>query len=316
MNPRLVVLWTVGLLVALALPHAVASNAWLNFWINTLMFAALGIAWNVLGGYGGQSSFGHAVFFGTGAYGTAVLQIKLGVPALLAAPAAIGLGALVGLFIGGVSFRYGLRGSYFALVTLAFAEVFRILVSSFAFTGAGFGMLIPLDQRPINLQFPSRFAFYYAALALVGIGLAASAMIERSRFGAYLVAIRENEEAAKALGIDVFRIKLGAIVLSAALAAAVGVFYAQYLLFVDAGSAFGPAISVEALLGPIVGGAGTMLGPLLGAIALHGLGEAAKAAMGPQPGLNLILQGLLLILMLRFLPEGLIGAIRRWRGHA
>jgi branched-chain amino acid transport system permease protein len=295
----------------IALPVLVRSEAWLSFWITTLLFVFLGQSWNVLGGYGGQFSFGHAVFFGTGGYAAAVLQVKFGVPALLAAGAGIAFGALVGAFIGTLSFRYGLRGSYFALVTLAFAEVFRILASSLALTGSGFGILIPLDARAANLQFADRTVFYYVVLALVGIGLAISLALERSRFGAWLMAVRENEDAAKALGIDAFRVKLGAITLSGAMAAAAGVFYAQYFLFLDSGIAFGPHVSIEALLGPIVGGLGTAFGPILGGILLHGLGEVAKRAMGDAPGLNLVLYGALLIVMLRFLPDGLIGLARR-----
>jgi branched-chain amino acid transport system permease protein len=295
----------------LAMPAFVRSDAWLSFWITTLLFVFLGQSWNVLGGYGGQFSFGHAVFFGTGGYATAILQVRYGVPALAAAGVGVACGALVGAFIGALSFRYGLRGSYFALVTLAFAEVFRILASSLALTGSGFGILIPLDARAVNLQFPERSSFYYLVLGLVAVGLAISAALERTRFGAWLTAIRENEDAAKALGIDVFRVKLGAITLSGAMAAAAGVFYAQYFLFVDSGIAFGPHVSVEALLGPIIGGLGTALGPIVGGILLHGVGEVAKRAMGDAPGLNLVLYGVILIVMLRFLPDGVIGLWRR-----
>jgi branched-chain amino acid transport system permease protein len=295
----------------LALPLLVRSEAWLSFWITTLLFVSLGQSWNVLGGYGGQFSFGHAVFFGSGGYATAVLQVKFGVPALAAAAAGIAFGALVGAFIGTLSFRYGLRGSYFALVTLAFAEVFRILASSLTLTGSGFGILIPLDARAVNLQFADRTVFYYAVLGLVAIGLAISLSLERTRFGAWLMAARENEDAAKALGIDVFRVKLGAITLSGAMAAAAGVFYAQYFLFLDSGIAFGPSVSVEALLGPIIGGLGTAFGPIVGGILLHGLGDLAKRAMGDAPGLSLVLYGALLIVMLRFLPDGVIGLGKR-----
>lgn len=305
------ILFVAAAAALLALPLVLRSEAWLSFWITTLLFVSLGQSWNVLGGYGGQFSFGHAVFFGTGGYATAVLQVKFGVPALVAAAAGICFGALVGAFIGALSFRYGLRGSYFALVTLAFAEVFRILASSLAITGSGFGILIPLDARAVNLQFADRTVFYYLVLGLVAIGLAISLTLERTRFGAWLMAVRENEDAAKALGIDVFRVKLGAITLSGAMAAATGVFYAQYFLFLDSGIAFGPHVSVEALLGPIIGGLGTAFGPIVGGILLHGLGDVAKRAMGDAPGLNLVLYGALLIVMLRFLPDGLIGLVRR-----
>jgi branched-chain amino acid transport system permease protein len=296
---------------AVALPLVMRSDAWLSMAITTLLFVFLGQSWNVLGGYGGQFSFGHAVFFGSGAYATAILQVKFGVPAIPAAVAGVAAGALVGAFIGALSFRYGLRGSYFALVTLAFAEVFRIVASALNVTGSGFGILIPLDARALNLQFPGRLAFYYAVLALVGIGFAISMALERSRFGAWLMAVRENEDAAKALGIDAFRVKLGAIVMSGAMAATAGVFYAQYFLFIDSGIAFGPHVSVEALLGPIIGGLGTAFGPIVGGILLHTVGDLAKRVMGDAPGLSLVLYGALLIVMLRFLPDGLNGLFRR-----
>jgi branched-chain amino acid transport system permease protein len=276
-----------------------------------LLFAFLGQAWNVLGGYGGQFSFGHALFFGAGAYATALLQVRHGVNAWAGAGAAVAFGAALGAAVGWLVFRYRLRGSYFALVTLAFAEVARILVASFEYTGSGFGMLIPLAPRAENFQFADRRVFYGLVWALVVLGTAVAWWIEHSRFGARLVAIRENEAAARALGIDPVRVKVGAIALSAGLAAAAGVFYVQNFLFIDAGLAFGPGISVEALLVPIIGGMGTVFGPLFGAVVLHALGEAAKHVTGGAPGLNLVLYGVLLVLALRLLPNGISGLARR-----
>jgi len=293
------------------LPLAVTSNFLMNALTMALLFALLGQAWNVLGGYAGQFSFGHAVFFGTGAYAAAILQVRYGINAWIALPLAVAAGALVGTGIGYLSFRYGLRGSYFALITLAFAEVFRILANSAAITGAGAGILIPLDVRPANLQFASQEGFYYAALALVGMSLVVVRMLEDSRFGAWLTAIRENEDSARALGVDTFRCKLGAIALSGAMTASGGVFYAQRFLFLDAGIAYGPWVSVEALLVPIIGGMGTLFGPLLGAFVLHAVGEAAKMVTGDAPGLNLVLYGVLLVVMVRFLPDGLAGLAAR-----
>jgi branched-chain amino acid transport system permease protein len=295
----------------LAVPWVTSSNAWLSFWITTLLFGLLGQAWNILAGYGGQFSFGHALFFGTGAYATAILQIRYGVNAWVGALCGIAAAAAVGGFVGAVSFRSGLRGSYFALVTLAFAEVFRILANGLAFTGGAQGSLIPLNVSVANLQFADRRVFYYLIVALIGVGFALTTWLERSRFGAWLIAVRENEEAAASLGIDTFRVKLGAIMLSAALAGSAGVFYAQYFLFIDASIAYGPGVSVEALLGPIVGGLGTVLGPILGTILLHGLAQAAQRVVGEAPGLNLALYGLLLLIVLRFLPDGVMGLFAR-----
>jgi branched-chain amino acid transport system permease protein len=293
----------------LLVPQFVESRFWLGFWTTTLFFALLGQSWNVLGGYAGQMSFGHALFFGTGAYATAVMQVRFGLDAWTSAALGVGAGALVGAFTGAVTFRYGLRGSYFALVTLAFAEVFRALAKSWEFTGSGFGMLIPMKAGAANLQFADRVSFYYVILLLVVLAYAVTWWLERSRFGAYLTAIRENEDAAQALGINPFRMKVAAITLSAAMAALAGIFYMQFYLFIDAGIAYGPGMSVNALLGPLIGGAGTVLGPLIGALALGGLSEVTSALLGQQPGVNLLAFGLLLLVILRFLPNGLMGLL-------
>jgi branched-chain amino acid transport system permease protein len=300
-----------SLLVLAVLPLFLRSEFWLGFWILVLLYAVLGQAWNVLGGYGGLYSFGHAAFFGAGAYASAVLQLRLGLDAWSAAALGILAGTLVATVTGALSFRYGLKGSYFALVTLAFAELLRIAVHSAEFTGGGAGLLIPLRQDAAHFQFADRRAFYYVALALLAVSLAVAAWLEHSRFGARLVALRENEAAAQALGVDVFRVKLGAITLSGALAASSGILYTQLFLYLDPGIAFGPAMSIEALLVPIVGGLGTMMGPLLGAVALRALGELATSLTGGAPGLNLVLYGVLLIVILRFLPSGLAGLFRR-----
>lgn len=294
-------------------PLAVQSNTALNFLVVTLLIALAGQGWNILGGYGGQYSFGHAAFFGTGAYVTAILQARYGVNAWLAFAAGIVGGGVVGAVIGALTFRAGLRGSYFALVTLAFAEVLRILASVTPITGAGVGTLIKLDLRVEALQFQSRAVFYWVILALVAVSLVVAHLIERSRFGAWLIAVRENEDAAKALGVNAARVKLGAMVISAAITAAAGCFYAQYFLFIDSGIAYGARMSVEALLTPIIGGVGTVFGPLLGALVVKVLGEGAKLIAGDAPGLNLIVYGCVLVLVIAFAPRGLIGLVEAAR---
>lgn len=294
-------------------PAFVTANTVLNFLVFTLIIALTAQGWNILGGFGGQFSFGHAAFFGTGAYAAALLQVRLGVNPWLAFAIGSAGGALVGWGIGYLSFRSGLRGSYFALVTLAFAEVLRILANATTFTGGAAGVLIKLDVRPENFQFASRAAFFWIALALVGAVLVLSRWIERSRFGAQLVAVRENEAAAKALGVDTLRVKLGAITISGAVTAAAGCLYAQYFLYVDANIAYGTWISVEAILAPIVGGLGTVFGPLVGAVALHGLGELTKLAAGSIPGIDLMVFGALLVVAVAFAPDGILGLARRLR---
>ncbi len=296
-------------------PLATSSNLVLNFLVAVLLAALAGQGWNLLGGYGGQYSFGHAAFFGTGAYLTAILQVRYGINAWAAFAAGIAGGALVGAAIGALAFRAGLKGSYFALVTLAFAEVLRILASVAPITGAGVGLLIALDLRPQALQFQSRAPFYWIALALVAVSLVLAHLIERSRFGAWLIAVRENEDAAKALGVDVTRTKLLAMTISAAVTAAAGAFYTQYFLFIDSGIAYGPWISLEALLAPIVGGVGTVFGPLLGALVVKSLGELTKLAAGDAPGLDLVIYGAVLILIVAFAPRGIAGLFATLRAR-
>jgi len=224
-------------------------------------------------------------------------------------------GAAVGAFIGVLTFRVGLRGSYFALVTLAFAEVLRIIASVAPITGGGVGILVKLDLRAAALQFESRAMFYWFILALVAVALMIAHAIERSRFGTWLIAVRENEDAAKALGVNAPRVKLGAMVLSAAITAAAGCFYVQYFLFIDSGIAYGTRLSIEALLTPIIGGAGTVFGPLLGALVVQALGEGAKLIAGDAPGLNLVVYGAVLVLVIAFAPRGLVRLVddaNRW----
>jgi branched-chain amino acid transport system permease protein len=225
--------------------------------------------------------------------------------------AATAIGALVGAIIGYLSFRSGLRGSYFALITLAFAEVFRIIANATPVTGGAAGTLIKLQVSAANFQFASRAIYFWILLALVIAAMLLMRGIERSRFGAYLVAVRENEDAAAALGVDTLDVKLRAITLSAAMTALAGAFYVQYFLFVDSSIAFGTWISVEALLAPIIGGLGTVFGPLLGALALHLLGEFAKAVAGRVPGIDLALFGILLVLVIAFARDGLQGLLIR-----
>ena len=299
--------------VAALVPVLATAGTVLNFFVFALILCVAAQGWNILGGYGGQYSFGHAAFFGTTAYLTAVLQARYGVNPYIAFALGIAAAAAVGFVIGFLSFRSGLRGSYFALVTLAFAEVFRVLANAAEITGGAAGTLIRLDVRPENFQFASRAVFYWVALGAVVLALLLTRALERSRLGAQLVAVRENENAARALGVDALRVKLAAIALSAAITGAAGGLYAQYFLYIDSTIAYGTWISVEALLAPIVGGAGTVFGPVIGALLLHGLSEATKSMVGRIPGIDLVIFGVLLILVVRFPPSRIPGLLRGWR---
>lgn len=304
--------------IALALlPLGLSSNTVLNFLNFAMIITLAAQGWNILGGYGGQFSFGHAVFFGTGAYAMALLQVRFGVNPWLALPLAMALGAAVGFSIGYLSFRARLRGSYFALVTLAFAEVFRIIANAWGFTGGAAGVLVPLRLDAANMQFVDKRVTYWLALAFVAAVLALTHAITRSRFGAQLVAVRENEEAARALGVDALAVKLKAITLSGAITALAGCLYTQKFLYLDATLAYGPWISVEALLAPIIGGVGTVFGPLVGAVVLLGLGEVTKTVFanlmgGAVPGVDLVVFGVLLIACVAYAPRGVLGLVQGW----
>jgi len=315
-------LWATLILALVAMPLAVSSGRWIEFLEFTLFVAVLGQGWNILGGYGGQYSFGHALFFGTGAYLQALLQFKFGFSPWIAMWFALAGGIAVGGAVGFLSFRYGLRGSYFALITLAFAEAFHVLSRSFiSITEGGRGVQLALNQDPeralamfqFNFAGPflRAYGFYYTILIILLLAYAATWWMERTRFGAQLIAVRENEDAAEALGINAFRVKMGAICMSAGITAFAGIYYTQKFLFIDPGIAYGPSKSIEALVAPIIGGLGTVFGPLIGAIFIHGLGEFAKEMIGlvwaDRPGLDLILFGIILILVLGFAPRGLVG---------
>ena len=306
-------------LVVMLVPALTSSGVVLNFVMTALYACLLAQAWNILGGFGGQFSFGHALFFGTGAYAQAMLQIDGHLNAWLALPLACLAGATVGAGVGAISFRYGLRGSYFALVTLAFAEVFRILALSVPFTGAGVGLMLPLQSSAQAMQFENRSGFVVLLLALVTMGLLLTAWLRHSRFGAYLQAVRDNEDAARAVGVNPLRVKLRATVMSAALMSAGGAMYVQIFQYIDPGIAFGPHTSVEALVGAIVGGMGTLWGPVVGALALHVLADLTRNLFGQLPGINMVIYGSVLVVIVMFLPRGIAGSawsVRTLWSHA
>lgn len=303
--------WLPAALCLLALaPFALPSQTLVNLALLTAVSAALGQAWNIAGGFGGLTSFGHAVFFGVGAYAAAIVQTRFGLSPWLGLPLAALLGAGVGYSIGVAAFRAGLRGAYFALVTLAFAEAFRVLANSLELTGGGLGILIPLRNGIAQFQFADRRVSYAMALVLLALTLAAAAWLRGSRFGARLVAVREGEDAARALGIDPVQVKARALALSGGLTALGGVLYAQTYLYIDPSIAFGTERSVEMLLVAMVGGAGTVLGPVLGAIVLHAIADGART-LTDTPGVAPMLYGVVLLVVIAVMPGGLTRLLSR-----
>ena len=298
------------LTVAILFPFVFPSNFMVNFGVMALFYAFIGQSWNISGGFAGQLSFGHVAFFGVGAYASTIVQLRLGWSPWLGLPAAALAGAAVGGVIGVLSFRAGLKGSYFALITLAFAEVLRIVTNSVSFTGGGLGMLIPMKASAANFQFAERSGFYFLILLMAALSVALAEWLRRSRFGAQLTAIRENEDSAKALGIHVFREKVKVMLLSGAIGGMGGCFFAQYFLYIDPLVVFGVDKSVEMLLVSMIGGAGTVYGPLVGALLLASISDITRVLTQIQ-GLSLVLYGGLLVVIIAYLPNGLIDLFKR-----
>lgn len=314
-------LWGIVLfaVVGAVLPAVMASGVWVSFMLMTLYAALLGQAWNLLGGFAGQFSFGHALFFGFGAYVQALAQLTFGLNPWLAMVVAMAVAVGVGTLVGAVSFRYGLKGSYFALVTLAFAEVCRILAVSVGFTGGGVGLMLPLQPAWSNLQFVDKRGFVYVLLVMVVAALLVTWWLQHSRLGAYMQAVRDNEDAAQAIGVRPTAVKLAAITLSGAFMGAGGALYVQIYQYIDPAIAFGPGVSVEALVTAIVGGMGTLWGPLLGAVVLHVLSDLTRNLFGALPGVNMVIYGAVLVLIVMFAPRGIAGwgaSVRGlWKGR-
>jgi branched-chain amino acid transport system permease protein len=305
--------WLVhGLLLVLALlfPLVFSSPFMVNFGVLALFYAFIGQSWNIAGGFAGQLSFGHVAFFGVGAYASTIVQMRFGFNPWMGLPVSALAGAAAGWLIAVLSFRAGLKGSYFALITLAFAEVFRIISNSVEITGGGLGMLIPMKQTAANFQFGDRRVFYFIILALTVVSVALALWLKASRFGARLAAIRENEDSARALGIDTFAEKTKIMMISGAIAGTGGCFFAQYFLYIDPSIAFGVDKSVEMLLVSMIGGAGTVYGPLIGAVLLAAVSEVTRAWFTIQ-GLSLVLYGALLVVIIAYLPNGLIDLFER-----
>ena len=305
-----------GLALLAAVPPFLPKYA-LEVLISILFFAYLGACWNILGGYGGQFSFGHAAFFGIGAYTSTLLFLHLGLTPWLGMLAGGALAAAFGLFAGYLSFRYGLRGPYFSLVTLAFAEMLRVVAVNWKAVGSSLGLVVPSrGSAPLQFLFADKLPYYYVILALVLGALLTCRLIERSRMGYALAAIRENEDAAEASGVNALATKLAAMAVSSFLTALGGTFYAQYFAYIDPSLTFGPAISIGGLLPAIVGGAGTVAGPLLGSFVLTPISEITRAVLRGRAGADIMLYGLILILVISFLPHGLMGWLRSRRAVA
>ncbi len=304
----------IALIVALALviaaPWVVTDPFYVHLMIMVLMWTVLGAAWNILGGFAGQVSFGHSAFLGAGAYTTMILYLSLGISPWYGIVLAGIVAALIAVPIGLICFR--LRGPYFALSTLAVAEIIRLVALNWeSLTNGPVGLLIttlpPVSFAGNPINWESKIPFYYIGAIIAAVALAVTWMLARSRLGAYVLAISEDIDSAEALGINTVQARVSALALSAFLAGAAGGFYAMYFRYIDPDAVFSIALSVEMVFIPVVGGLTTVAGPLIGAIFLVTLGETFRTHF--MWG-HLIFYGLFMMVAIRYMPEGIWGKLR------
>jgi branched-chain amino acid transport system permease protein len=292
-------------------PHFV-NDYLLTVLIIILYFAYAGQAWNIMMGFAGQLSLGHAIYVGLGAYTAAALYVHFGVGPwiglLVAIPVAMACGAIIGF----LAFRFGVAGVYFAILTIAFAEFVRIGFDHIAYTGGSAGLFLPVAQYAHNDLWNLRgkpVMFYYVMLTFTAVAFVLCQYLLRSRMGYFWQAIREDEEAARALGIDTFRYKMFAVVISAGMTAVAGVFFAFYYNNLFPEQVFHISRSIELILAPIIGGIGTLFGPILGAFVLTGLSEAMTELLHTLgidvPGAKQVFYGVCLLVVVLALPDGI-----------
>jgi branched-chain amino acid transport system permease protein len=287
------------------LPLLIRNDFYLDGLILIFIWGAFAGAWNILAGYAGMMSLGHNAFFGIGAYTSTLLLLHFGLTPWIGMFCGGLLASCVGLILGVVCFR--LRSHYFALATLAFGEVGSILAVNWrSLTGGSEGLALPIQPSLYLFSFSSKLPYVYIGLLFFLVVIAISYAIEHSRLGYRLMAFRENEGAARALGVRTGKVRLIAMALSSFLSAIIGTFYAQYVVFIDPTSVIKIQISVQVALFAIVGGIGTALGPAIGAAIFVPITILLRAKMGTSlPGLHMIIYGIILVLVLLYMPQGI-----------
>lgn len=317
---RAIVSLAVLLLALLAFP-SFAGGYLLSIGFLILYFAFVGQAWNIMMGFAGQLSLGHSLYVGLGAYAAAALYVHFGISPWIGLGASVAIAALAGAVLGFLAFRFGVAGVYFAILTIAFAEFARIGFDHFRWVQGSSGFFLPVANYTTNNLWNLRGSpamFYYLMLGMtVGAFVLCHALL-RSRMGYYWLAIRESPEAAQALGVNVFRYKMAAVVISAAMTSLAGVVFAFYYNNLFPEQIFHISRSIELILGPIIGGIGTLVGPLVGAVLLTGLAEGMRELMlqlGVEvPGVKQVFYGVCLLLVVMFLPHGVWPPIARALG--
>jgi len=303
-------LLTIVAAVMLVLPVVVTNSFALEILIRVLLFSFIGVAWNLLGGYAKQLSLGHAAFFGLGAYTSTLLQIDFGISPWIGMVAGGIVAMVASLPIGWLCFR--LRGPYFTIATIASAQVLMLVFLKFRdFAWGAEGTTIPnLGNAPLMMQFESKAAYYYIVLGLLVVALSVTAWIERSRVGYYLLAIGEDEDAAEAIGVNVPKVKRDIYMISAFLTALAGTFYTQHIYFIDPQTAFNFNISIEAALVSIVGGVGTLWGPVVGTVLLEPTSALLQSQLGNTiGGVQLTVYSLVLMAIILWRPTGIMGYV-------
>jgi len=310
--PRHALVMLAVLLAGLIAAPLFANDYLLTTLILILYFAYTGLAWNVLMGFAGQLSLGHALYVGLGGYAAAALYVHYGIGPWLGMPVAILISIACGAIIGFLAFRFGVAGVYFAILTIAFAEFARIGFDHFDWVRGSAGLFLPVANYTRNDLWLLRgepAMFYYVILAMTALAFVLCHMLLRSRVGYFWQAIREDEEAARSLGIDTFRYKMVAIVISAGMTAPAGVFYAFYYNNLFPEQTFFILRSIEIILGPIIGGVGTLFGPVIGAFLISGLSEVLQELLNAYgietPGAKRVFYGLCLLLVVMVLPNGI-----------
>jgi len=299
-----------GLLVAILVPVFVKDPSHQNLAILMLMAAQLGVAWNILGGYAGQISLGQVAFYGMGAYTSTLLFAHLGINPWLAMLAGGVLAAAISLVIGWSCFR--LKGHYFSMATIAVAEIIQIVFTNWDFAGAAVGLTVPMNQEGwLAFVFASKTPYYYIALGLLLVTLLANYAIEKSFLGYYFRAIKDEPDAAKSLGINLARYKQIAFAISSFFTALGGSLYAQKELYIDPGSVLHTGLSIKMALVSILGGVGTLFGPIVGAGVLTLIEEGTRALFGGTGrGTDLIIYAALIVVIAVYYPTGALGWIK------
>lgn len=301
----------VAVLVAAAALPLVAGQHLLTAMIVALHAAFMALAWNVAAGYAGQFSLGHSLFYGIGAYASTVLYLRLGLTPWAGMFAGAALAGVVGILLALGVYRYNVYGIFFALVTLGAAEVAKGLADNWDFIKGPVGILLTMQHAPGDFFFLRREPYYFVALAMLVTMILISLLLERSPLGQYFLAVREDEQAAEASGVNTYRYKTIAIGLSAALTAFAGSFYAQFYLYISPETVFTFEPQLTMMLGTMVGGAGTAFGPVIGAMLFSGLGEALRNLPFFESTRRVVIgskmvYAVLLIVVLIYLPGGLI----------